>query len=61
MAKIQKSFRLEKEVVKTLDELVSFYNNSMPEFSYKKASATDIVSLLILKEKESLRKKGYDI
>lgn len=61
MAKEQKSYRFEKKVVADLDKLLKFYNDHMPEFSIKKAYPADILSLLIDKEIETLRKKGYDI
>lgn len=61
MAKEQKSYRFEKKVVNDLDKLVNFYNTHMQEFSVKKAYAADILSILIDKEIELLRKEGYNI
>lgn len=61
MAKEQKSYRFEKKVVNDLDKLVNFYNAHMQEFSIKKAYAADILSILIDKEIELLRKEGYNI
>lgn len=61
MAKIQKSYRFEQEVVNDLQRLIDFYNNHAPEFSVKKAVGADVLSLLIQKEIESLRKGGYNI
>lgn len=61
MSKITKSFRLEETTVKTLTDLQQFYNDHMQEFSVKKATLTDVIELLIQKEKEQLKKGGYNI
>lgn len=60
MAKIQKSFRLEESVVKSLDDLVNYYNNHMPEFSVKKATTTDVVAFLIKKESNKINEEGSE-
>lgn len=61
MAKVQKNFRLEESTAEKLKEIVNFYNDSMPEFSFKKASEADVIYLLIEKEYAALVKAGYKL
>lgn len=59
--KITKSFRLDSDTVNTLEQLVTFYYEKLDLFNGKKVTATDLVDLLIQKEKESLKDKGYTL
>lgn len=61
MAKIQKSYRFEESTVNDLQRLIDFYNLHLSEFSVKKAVGADVLTLLIEKEIEQLRKQGSNI
>lgn len=60
MAKKLKNFRLDESTIQTLDKLVDFYFKEANLFNGKKVTATDIIELLIHKEKEILKKQGYN-
>lgn len=61
MAKIQKSYRFEESTVSDLQKLINFYNLHLTEFAVKKAVGADVLTLLIQKEIEQLRKNGSNI